>query len=93
MLVVVKEQKSYEYQEDTCPSLSFSDDSWDTIAANVKAGRGEMYEVGDTKEVTLSGAVNGTFTVRVANTSTPKECKGAGFSQTACGFVVEFEDI
>ena len=86
-------QYTYEYQEDTCPPLSFSDDSWDTIAANVKAGRGDVYEVGDTKEVTLSGAVNGTFTVRIANTSTPEECKGAGFSQTACGFVVEFVDI
>ncbi|UKI57422.1 MAG: DUF6273 domain-containing protein [Clostridium sp.] len=31
--------------------------------------------------------------LRVANTSTPSECSRAGFSQTACGFVLEFADI
>ena len=35
----------------------------------------------------------GKHTVRIANTSTPAECNTEGFSQTACGFVVEFEDI
>ena len=35
----------------------------------------------------------GTHTIRVANTSTPAECSTAGFSQTACGFVLEFADI
>ena len=29
----------------------------------------------------------------MANTSTPSKCSGTGFSQTACGFVLEFEDI
>ena len=39
---------------------------------------------------------NGTYkeyTVRVANNTTPAECSGTDFSQTACGFVVEFADI
>ena len=33
------------------------------------------------------------YTVRVANNTTPTECNNADFSQTACGFVVEFVDI
>ena len=35
----------------------------------------------------------GTHTVRIANTSTPSECSKSGFSQTACGFVLEFADL
>jgi len=31
--------------------------------------------------------------LRIANTSTPSECSGIGFSQTACGFVLEFADV
>ena len=31
--------------------------------------------------------------MRIANITTPSECNNAGFSQTACGFVVEFVDI
>ena len=76
---------------DERPDLSFANDSWTTIAANVKSGSGSGYKVGDTKEVEVSGY--GTFTVRVANNSTPEECNTEGFSQTACGFVVEFVDI
>ena len=74
-----------------CMSASFADDSWDTIAKAVKAGKTENYKVGDTKEVDL-----GTYekhTVRISNMSTPDECNQEGFSQSACGFVVEFADI
>ena len=71
---------------------SFATDSWSTIIANVKAGNGSEYTVGDTKEIDL-GTTYGTHTLRVANTSTPSECSTAGFSQTACGFVLEFADI
>ena len=70
----------------------FATDSWSTIIANVKAGKGREYVVGSTKEVNL-GSSYGTHTLRVANTSTPSECSTAGFSQTACGFVLEFADI
>ena len=70
----------------------FATDSWSTIIANVKAGHGSEYTVGSTKEVNL-GTTYGTHTLRVANTSTPSECSGTGFSQTACGFVLEFADI
>ena len=71
---------------------NFATDSWSTIIANVKAGNGSEYVVGSTKEVDL-GTTYGTHTLRVANTSTPSECSGTGFSQTACGFVLEFADI
>ena len=78
-------------------SVSFAEDSWETIAAIVKSGKADQYyNVGDTKEVALDGYTNGsesTFTVRIANMSTPEECLTEGFSQTACGFVVEFVDI
>ena len=70
----------------------FSTDSWSTIITNVKAGYGSEYKVGSTKEVNL-GTTYGTHTLRVANTSTPSECNTEGFSQTACGFVLEFADI
>ena len=71
---------------------NFATDSWSTIIAKVKAGNGSEYAVGSTKEVDL-GTTYGTHTLRVANTSTPSECSGTGFSQTACGFVLEFADI
>ena len=70
----------------------FATDSWSTIIANVKAGYGSDYAIGSTKEVNL-GSTYGTHTLRVANTSTPSECSTTGFSQTACGFVLEFADI
>ena len=65
----------------------FQKDSWSTIAANVKAGSTNQYNVGDTKEVDLGEL--GTHTVRIANIS---ECT-TETSETACGFVVEFADI
>lgn len=72
-------------------AANFATDSWATIAANVKAGNGSSYTIGDIKEIDLGDL--GKHNVRLANTSTPSECSTEGFSQTACGFVVEFEDI
>ena len=72
--------------------VSFANDSWETIVSNIRNGYGENYTVGDTKTVDL-GSTYGTHTLRVANTSTPSECSTTGFSQTACGFVLEFADI
>ena len=73
------------------PAKSFGEDSWNTIVSNVKAGKTEKYKVGDTKEVDLG--TYGKHTLRIANMSTPGECSQEGFSQSACGFVVEFTDI
>ena len=65
----------------------FEKDSWSTIAANVKTGSTDKYNVGDTKEVDLGSL--GTHTVRIAN----KSACTTETSETACGFVVEFTDI
>ena len=70
---------------------TFSTDSWETIAASVRAGNIRGYKVGDTK--TIDMGTYGTHTLRIANTSTPSECSTSGFSQSACGFVLEFADI
>ena len=78
---------------DTPDSVSFATDSWEVIAKAVKDGNTSVYHVGDTKEIELTGDYAGTYTLRLANTSTPAECAGTDFSQSACGFVVEFEDI
>jgi hypothetical protein len=72
-------------------TVSFSEDDWSTIVAAVKAGNTNNYNVGDTKTVDMGSL--GTHTLRIANKSTPSECSTTGFSQTACGFVLEFADI
>ena len=70
---------------------SFADDDWNIVINTLKAGNISPYVVGDEKEVDL-----GTFGVhklRIANSTTPTECSTEGFSQTACGVVLEFVDI
>ena len=79
---------------------AFRDDSWATIAVKVKVNPA-AYAVGTTKKLKVydnpnGETTNGTYkeyTVRVANNTTPAECNDSNFSQTACGFVVEFVDI
>ena len=71
---------------------TFSTDSWATIVSSVKAGNTRRYKVGETKTIDL-GTTYGTHTLRIANTTTPSECNASGFSQSACGFVLEFADI
>lgn len=83
------------------PSIDFATDSWKTIAKAVRDNDTDNYSVGDTKCVALNGITttnnngceNGEFKVRITNMSTPNECSTDGFSQTACGFVVEFVDL
>ena len=70
--------------------VSFATDSWETIITAVKENNISKYNVGDTKEIDMG--TYGTHTLRIANTSTPSECNSEGFSQTACGFVLEFAD-
>ena len=75
----------------TAPETNyFALDTWEEIANNVKSGNTSRYSVGSEKEVEIGGK---SYTVRVANNSTPSECSGENFSETACGFVVEFVDI
>ncbi|MBP3444454.1 MAG: hypothetical protein J6K23_00740 [Bacilli bacterium] len=66
---------------------SFAEDTWETIAENTSS---DVYNVGDTRQVLID---NKTYTVRIANNTTPAECNDSNFSQTTCGFVVEFADI
>ena len=77
-----------KWKENIPDPVSFTSDSWKTIAANVRAGNTSKYNVGDTKEVDLGSL--GTHTVRISNMSA---CTNGETSETACGFVVEFADI
>ena len=72
--------------------VSFSTDSWKTIINAIKNNNISKYKVGDTKTIDL-GTTYGTHTIRISNTSTPSECSTSGFSQSACGFVIEFADL
>ena len=71
-------------------STNFSDHSWNEIAENIKSGNTSIYKVGEEKEITINGK---NYDVRIANNSTSSECNDTDFSETACGFVVEFVDI
>ena len=80
------------------PAKSFDKDSWETIASNAKKCVEDSklcpYNVGDEKEVDL-GTTYGKHMVRIANLKAPTEegCETEGFSESACGFVVEFADV
>ena len=81
--------------------FDFGEDSWETIAINVQLGNASKYNVGDIKCVKIEGITppidtecgDEEFAVRLVNNSTPSECNTEGFSQTACGFVLEFADV
>ena len=78
-------------KEDPYVVNTFIDDDWDTIINNIRNGNTANYQVGDTKEIDMGSF--GTHTLRIANKSTPSECNNSDFSETACGFVLEFADI
>ena len=79
------------------PAKSFDKDSWEVIASNAKSCTDNPdscpYSVGNEKEVDLG--TYGKHKVRIANLKAPTEegCGTEGFSESACGFVVEFTDI
>ena len=80
--------------EGNCPGstiVSFATASWSEIINNVKSGNTSNYNLGDEKTIDLGSY--GKHTVRIANKTTPSECNNSNFSQTACGFVIEFADI
>ena len=76
--------------EETSPK-NFSTDDWETIIDAIREENDGVYNVGDTKEIDLGSY--GKHTLRIANKSTPSECSNTNFSQSACGFVLEFVDI
>ena len=76
---------------------NFATDSWDTIiqaskAANPTQLRADM-AAGTTRAVPLDLDLDGTSdticNLRIVNLSTPAECSTSGFSQTACGLVLQ----
>ena len=69
---------------------SFATDSWSTIQRAVRNNNTSAYNVGDTKTVTMN---NTDYTVRIANKSKSEKCSNEDYSETACGFVVEFTEI
>ena len=81
--------------------VSFATDSWSDIIDAYKVGNikvlEQAMEAGTTRAVQLDLDNNGTAEttrhVRIANLSTPSECEASDFSETACGFVLEFADI
>ena len=92
-------------KEDLPKATSFATDDWKTIAyegekaakqTSVTNNKCGAYNVGDTKTIQMDADNNGTpeeYTLRIANCSTPAICSTPGFSQTACGFVVEFTGL
>ena len=80
-----------EYIPNIAAPNNFSTDSWSTIVKAIQENNIGKYNVGDTKEIDMG--TYGKHTLRIANKSTPSECSTEGFSQTACGFVLEFQDI
>ena len=76
---------------------NFAEDDWYTIASVAKSCVSDPdscpYKVGDEREVKLKKY--GTYKVRIANLSSPTEegCGTNGFSESACGFVLEFVGV
>ena len=71
---------------------SFATDTWETIIAAAKNNTAcNAYHIGDEREIDMGEY--GKHTLRVANCSKPAVCNDSNFSQTACGFVIEFKDI
>ena len=88
-LSLVAEQTIVKEEAKPLPTpVSFSTDSWETIQAIVKAGKGSFYNVGDTREVDM-----GNFRKRILRLANTTPCTNGETSETACGFVVEFANI
>ncbi len=75
--------------------ISFAVDEWEMIQSVSKGCVNNPsscpYRVGDEKEIDLGSY--GKHTLRLANLNSPSDCNNSSFSQSACGFVVEFKDI
>ena len=69
----------------------FERDSWATIKTNVQNGNIDQYNLGDTRTIEIG---DNSYRVRLANKTTGEHCgdEDTAYSQTACGFVVEFID-
>ena len=72
--------------------ISFAADSWTTIKKAVQDNNTSLYNVGDTKQITIGDK---SYKLRIVNKETGVHCgdEDTAYSQTACGLVIEFEDI
>ena len=79
---------------------SFITSTWDDIIDDYN--NGDLDDLEDAMEQDIEREIkmdldddgtDETYHIRIANLSTPAECSTTGFSQTACGFVLEFTDI
>ena len=87
---IIENKTVYAYYKD-----QFGLDSWATIKENV-SNNPNYYPVGSRKQVAMDMDNDGKdelYTVRLANTSTPNECRNSTMSQTGCGIVIEFVTI
>ena len=87
------------FDRNTVVAAAFRTDDWSVIATEGNRAAQQTsvtdnvcgaYHVGDTREIDMGTL--GTHTVRIANCSTPEVCSTNGFSETSCGFVIEFAD-
>ena len=99
--IVFKFSGTYKQKNDSAIPIrvDFSTASWDDIInaySNNPSSLKKSMEDGATKEVQLDldgdGTPDKTSLLRIANLSTPAECSTEGFSQSACGLVIEFAD-
>ena len=75
--------------------VDFENDSWATIKKAVTNNDTSNYSIGDTKVISMDlndDGVNEDYTVRISNIESGDHCgdNDTAYSQTACGFVVEF---
>ena len=68
----------------------FELNTWEQIKEDINNDDIEKYKVGDIKIISLD---NKSYRLRLVNTSTESYCTNSNYSETACGFVVEFLDI
>ena len=87
---VIDGDKTY-YAKWKPTSTSFASDSWSQIVSSIRNNNTDRYNIGDTRTVNLGDL--GTHTLRLVNKSNPSECYDSSFSNTACGFVLEFTNI
>ncbi len=68
----------------------FSTYTWSKIKQDIDNNKTDKYTVGDERTITIN---NKQYRVRLANTEVTSDCNGANFSETGCGFIVEFIDM
>ena len=88
----IEKNGSYNASQSSIPApASFATDSWATIRKAARTNNTTAYHVGDTRDIDLGSF--GIYKIRITNMSKPSECSSPEFSQTACGYVFEFERI